>query len=820
MIPRRRSLRRQFHQFFLALLLVLSLLTVLTTVGTLVVYYRATVAERTYEVRVRFETALRETADSLLNRTRILSDVARIEGMGRGARHIRELQVQTLGWLKRDGLQVNGRGDRAYWERQGLRAGAIQRAFSGVPTVQLHLAGPGAPLLLGATPLEGPEGVQEVVVTTLPLDQEQLEILALRSGGEVALFGANGEFYSSSLAHTAALQKARPEILLQGAGGTVRVEGVRYALHSFPLHIGQRRFGSYAVLWPVDGLLALSARLAVWPLGAVAVALTLFFVLYRRVISATTDEIDALTAWARAFSPDDPSPPPELPRVEELGVLSQAFAGLVQELESALEEVAVKNLALADANATLAAKVAAKTRELEEQRRLLDSVLSGMSQAVFLLEADRQVSYANPAADELFGGADGEELYALCCTEAAGMVPRETEVVRLGRTFLVSLTPLGSDGRLIWVAQDVTLRRTLEQQLQQSQRLESVGRLAGGVAHDFNNVLGAIVPCVDILRRRTSDEKSLSYLETIENAAGRAADVVRQLLTFSRSGEFCPLPLELNAAVSGALQLLRTGLKGVVLEWSPGTGVPPVRADETQVQQVVINLAINAVDAMEGKGTLQVGTEVTPEGWALLSVEDTGPGIPEHQREKIFDPFFTTKAPGKGTGLGLSIVYGVVERHGGRVRVAPPRGSGARFEIELPPLGRSRVASRAPAVSQGTLLLVDDEPLLLDSLAEAMGGFGFQVLACASGAEALEQFDRSTEMIDAAVIDLRMPRMSGVQVARALRDRRPTLPVVFMSGFVDEHRDEWRAFGDVPVLPKPFDPAQLVKILQTIFHTG
>ncbi|HSH71274.1 MAG TPA: histidine kinase dimerization/phospho-acceptor domain-containing protein, partial [Deferrisomatales bacterium] len=577
MTPRRRSLRRQFHQFFLALLLALSLLTVLSTAGTLVVYFRATVADRTDEVRRRFETSLRETADSLLNRTRILADIARIEAMGLDARPVREIQVQTLGWLKRDGLRVNGRGDRAYWEGHGLQAGAIRRAFSGVPTAQLYLVEPGAPVLLGATPLEGPDGVHEVVVTTLPLDQERLEMLALRAGGEVALFGLNGEFYSSSLTRTAALQKTSPEVLATGDGGTVQVDGVRYALRAFPLHIGQRRFGSYAVLWPVDELIALSARLAMWPLGAVAVALTLFFVLYRRVISATTDEIDALTAWAREFSPDDPSPPPELVRVEELGVLSQAFAELVQELEAALEEVAVKNLALADANATLAARVDAKTRELEEQRRLLDSVLSGMSQAVFLLEADRRVSYANPAARELFGDADGEELYALCCSEAAGELPRETEVVRLGHTFLVSLTPLGSGGRLIWVAQDVTLRRTLEQQLQQSQRLESVGRLAGGVAHDFNNVLGAIVPCVDILRRRTSDEKSLSYLETIESAAGRAADVVRQLLTFSRSGEFRPLPLELNAAVAGALKLLRPGLKGVVLEWLPGTGVPLVR---------------------------------------------------------------------------------------------------------------------------------------------------------------------------------------------------------------------------------------------------
>jgi nitrogen-specific signal transduction histidine kinase/CheY-like chemotaxis protein/PAS domain-containing protein len=818
MTPPRRTLRRQFHQFFLALLLALTLLTVFTAAGTLVAYYRATVAERTYEVRSRFEAALRETADSLLNRTRILSDVARIEGMGIDARHVREIQVQTLGWLKRDGLRVKGRGDRAYWERQGLAAGAVQRAFSGVPSVQLHVAGSGAPMLLGATPLEGAAGIEEVVVTTLPLDQERLEMLALRSGGEVALFGAEGEFYSSSLGHPAALQKTAPEVLAQGGGGTVRVEGVRYALRTFPLNIGQRRFGSYAVLWPVEGLLDLSRRLAVWPLGAVAVALALFFTLYRRVIAGTTKEIDALTAWAREFSPDAPTSPPELVRVEELGVLSQAFTGLVRDLETALEEVAVKNLALADANATLEGKVVVKTRELDEQRRLLESVLSGMSQAVFLLEADRSVSYANSAAGEGFGDVTGPELYALCGADEGAGGPRETEVVRDGRTFLVSLTPLGGSGRLIWVAQDVTLRRTLELQLQQSQRLESVGRLAGGVAHDFNNVLGSIVPCVDILRRRTQDPKSLSYLETIESAAGRAADVVRQLLTFSRSGEFRPLPLDLNAAVDGALKLLRPGLKGVALRWHPGADVPLVRADETQIQQVVINLAINAVDAMGGKGTLEVSTEAAPEGGALLAVEDTGPGIPAHQRDKVFDPFYTTKEPGKGTGLGLSIVYGVVDRHGGRVWVAAPRGSGARFEVELPALRPADAPRPESAVSLGTVLLVDDEPLLLDSLAEALGGLGFQVLACASGAEALERFDDAGATIDAAVIDLRLPQVSGVQVARSLRERRPTLPVVFMSGFVDQHREELSAFGDAPVLPKPFAPSQLVKTLEPLLH--
>jgi signal transduction histidine kinase len=574
-------------------------------------------------------------------------------------------------------------------------------------------------MLLTAVPREGLGGVAEVIITSLPLDSEALVRLAGRLGGEIALYDETGRLLASSLPHPSVLSPTKATAA--GTVATVTIDDVLFACRSFPLTVGQKTYGRYSVLWPVAELRTLTVRLAALHLAGMVLCLVLFYFLYRRIIARTTSDIEALTGWAQGFSQEYPTPPPALPRADEVGVLSQVFTGLVGDLKTALEEVEVKNLALGEVNVTLEDKVTEKTREVEEQRRVLDSVLSGMRQAVFLLEADHRVAYANQTARDLFGEVEGRPCSDVwgantpCDDEAAA----EIELARDGRIYLVTATPLGDDGRSILVAQDVTERRGLEKQLQQAQKLESVGRLAGGVAHDFNNVLGSIVPCVDILRRRLTDSKEVACLDTIESATDRASSVVRQLLAFGRSGEFQPIPLELNAAVEGALGLLRRGLEDVRLVWLPGGGVPLVRADETQIQQVVLNLVLNAVDAMGGEGSVTVETRSTQSGRAaLVAVEDTGPGIPPHIEGKVFDPFFPTKDSGKGTGLGLSIVYGVVERHAGQIRVSSPAGRGARFEIELPALrsGPRGAATASPVAA--TLLLVDDDALLLSSLAE------------------------------------------------------------------------------------------------------
>jgi signal transduction histidine kinase len=255
-----------------------------------------------------------------------------------------------------------------------------------------------------------------------------------------------------------------------------------------------------------------------------------------------------------------------------------------------------------------------------------------------------------------------------------------------GRQFLFSCVLLEGEERRVMLAQDVTERAAISEQLQRSQKLESVSRLAGGVAHDFNNALGSILPCVEMLRRKVSDEKSLGYVDSIEKAALRSADVVRQLLTFSRAGGYAPKRLDLNQTIEGALKLLRPSAKGVVIQWNPAQDLPKVMGDETQLHQLIFNLTINSLDALEGRGTITVETWHTPENQQVhFSVRDTGPGVPQHLRDVIFDPFFTTKLTGQGSGLGLSIAYAVVERHGGKIRLIDGgEGTGAHFVIDLP----------------------------------------------------------------------------------------------------------------------------------------
>jgi two-component system cell cycle sensor histidine kinase/response regulator CckA len=363
----------------------------------------------------------------------------------------------------------------------------------------------------------------------------------------------------------------------------------------------------------------------------------------------------------------------------------------------------------------------------------------------------------------------------------------------------------------------VTERRDLERQLLQSQKLESIGRLAAGVAHDFNNILGAIVPCVEVLRRRVAEPRSRTYLDTIDSATSRAAEVVKQLLAFSRAGGARRVPVNLNEAVEGALRLLRPSLKQVHLEWRPGEGLPPVAADETQLQQVVLNLALNAVDAMAGRGSLHVSTEAVEGGrGALLSVADTGPGIPGDLAGKVFDPFFTTKEVGKGSGLGLSIVYGIVENHGGRIRLVSPAEGGARFEIELP--AAPPVEAGTPPAPRPALLLVDDDPLLLQSLASGLEELGFAVRTARTAEDALAALEGGAGGAEpgAALLDVRMPDTDGIALAERLRARRPDLPLLFLSAFADDRADEIVRLCGRPALAKPLSATRLAEALLEI----
>ncbi len=808
----RTSLRRRFFVSFAGLLLGLGALSATATVVALTLTYRGGTELQFRRVAARFQAHLKELEDSILFRTRVLAQVARIEALGASAsRTVHQLQLFTLRWLKREGLEVLGMGPRSFWERRQLDSPVVDRAFSGMPGLDLLVPDSGPPLLLAATPREGMAGVEEVIVTALPLEAKVLRRMAHRTGAEVALFDRNGRFLVSNLPDIRGLSTHPP--------GTVRLAGVLYNARAIPLRIGQRVVGTAVLLLPAEAFRSLLTRTAVGHLAALFLCFALFAILYWGVVHRATRDLEQLAAWAETFDPDRPQPPPEPSREDEVGVLTRSFSDLVERLEGALQEVEAKNRELARTNAILDERVREKTRELDQQRRLLDTVLRSMPQAVFLLDAERRVIYANRTARERFGATEGarcEELWALgCpCTHPGG---GEQEVEKDGRVYLLSATPAGTGAGMILVAQDVTERRQLERQLQRAQRLESVGRLAAGVAHDFNNILGAMVPSVDLLLRKVDDPRLRGYLETVAGGLERASEVVRQLLTFSRSGSFRPERIDVNQTVEEALRLLRPSLKDVELVWKPAPDLGRVRGDPTQIQQAVLNLALNAVDAMEGKGILTVETYRDPaRGMVVIAVEDTGPGVPEELADKVFDPFFTTKDPAKGTGLGLAIVFGVAERHGGQVRLVRPEGGGARFEILLPePASRPNTGS--PGARPGAVLVVDDDPFVLSVLIHAVRDLGYRVRAARSAEQALEIAAGTEEPLAGAVLDIRLKGMDGLELAKRLTERVPGLPVLFVSGYLEDRAAEITALGFPQPLAKPFTTAQLAARLEELF---
>jgi nitrogen-specific signal transduction histidine kinase len=371
----------------------------------------------------------------------------------------------------------------------------------------------------------------------------------------------------------------------------------------------------------------------------------------------------------------------------------------------------------------------------------------------------------------------------------------------------VRATPEFMPDRHLFVLRDITERKVLEEQLRQAQKMEAVGQLAGGIAHDFNNLLTVIGGYAEIARHRIGAGPGAGDLKEIQRAAERAAGLTRQLLAFARKQVLEPVLLDLNE-VAGALvpmlsRLLGTGIEIAMLA---ADELPPVLADRAQLEQVVINLAINARDAMPDGGTLAIET-LHDEGLVHLSVSDTGVGIDPAQLERIFEPFYTTKDVGLGTGLGLATVDGIVTQSGGRVDVTSQPGMGSTFTVTLPAApehrGRQPVAHRNEPSLGGreTILLCEDEAAVRQLVELILTGAGYTVLAAATPADALALAARYGDRIDALVTDVVMPGMTGLELA----DRLRPLKALFISGYSAEAVPPGSAF-----LEKPFDHAALL----------
>jgi two-component system, cell cycle sensor histidine kinase and response regulator CckA len=376
----------------------------------------------------------------------------------------------------------------------------------------------------------------------------------------------------------------------------------------------------------------------------------------------------------------------------------------------------------------------------------------------------------------------------------------------------VKVPLLSSDGnsrQVLGVATDITARKQLEDQFRQAHKMEAVGRLAGGVAHDFNNVLTVIRAQTEfLLADLPADDPRRAEVLEIQSAADRAAAFTRQLLAFSRRQLLQPEVLELNEVITGMEMMVRRLVgEDVVLLTKLEPQIPRVWADPGQLQQVIMNLVVNARDAMPRGGTLLIETGVVeldehyplqhptakPGVHVVLVVTDTGCGMDSATRARIFEPFFTTKEPGKGTGLGLSTVYGIVKQSGGHIWVYSEVGRGTTFKLYFPPhYGASRTvaverAAPLPALASGaTILLVEDERPVRSTVRRLLERHGYQVLEAANGLDALELVTSRGGEINLVLSDMVMPGMGGIELAGRVRAIAPKLPVLLMTGYTEE----------------------------------
>ena len=387
----------------------------------------------------------------------------------------------------------------------------------------------------------------------------------------------------------------------------------------------------------------------------------------------------------------------------------------------------------------------------------------------------------------------------------------------------LSLDGRGSPSKLAGTLLDITERKQMEGELLQAKKLESIGRLAGGVAHDFNNLLTVINGYSELLVRRTSEfDPAYPQLKEIRRAGDRAAELTMQLLAFSRKQVLQPKPLNFNDVVRDSDRMLRRVIgEDIELICMLDPALRPVEADPGQLHQVIVNLAVNARDAMPVGGKLIIET-ANDGSEVCLMVRDTGHGMDERTLEHVFEPFFTTKGVGKGTGLGLATVYGIVRQSAGKILVESQVGQGTTFTVRLPAAEHAALAespAEPASMGSGTVLLVEDEEGVRQLAATILEHHGYRVLAAPGGQEAIDLFERHAKGIDLLLCDVVMPRMRGPELATHLRARQPEIKVLFMSGYTDPSIANHAVAAGLRFLQKPFAADALVRAVNETLGT-
>jgi len=388
---------------------------------------------------------------------------------------------------------------------------------------------------------------------------------------------------------------------------------------------------------------------------------------------------------------------------------------------------------------------------------------------------------------------------------------------------------------------DITEQKRLEEQLLHAQKMEAIGRLAGGIAHDFNNLLTIIMGNLQIAQLSLpSDSPIQNHLESINKAVERAVSLTQKLLTFSRKQLIEPRAIDLNEIVKGMEKMLKRLIgEDIELITAFEKDIPLIKADPIQIEQVIINLAVNARDAMPEGGKLIIKIakatfrekfqrkypEIEPGDYVMLSISDTGIGMDEETLSHIFEPFFTTKEAGKGTGLGLSTVYGIVKQTGGYIYVYSQPGKGTTFEIYFPILQKMPVVEKESAMEfhlpsiKATILVVEDEEEIRNLLREMLEHLGYEVIIAETGIKALRLFDKYKDKINLIITDVVMPQISGKELVEKIKKEYPEIKVLYMSGYPENVIAHYGVLEeDINFISKPFTLMELTKKLKKIFN--
>jgi two-component system cell cycle sensor histidine kinase/response regulator CckA len=495
-------------------------------------------------------------------------------------------------------------------------------------------------------------------------------------------------------------------------------------------------------------------------------------------------------------------------------------------------------------------------------RDLVENSLYG----IFRVSAQGSFLDGNPALLRILGCASAEDLLTLnlardvfrfpeqyaqltaTCSQNGQVQRAEAEWQRRDGglvTVRLNVRPLykaGFTGELEVVAEDVTELRAMERQLRQAQKFEAVGQLAGGIAHDFNNVIGAILGWAELGLEQSRDNPQVAGRFTrIREQAERAATLTRELLAFARRQVLQPCAVDLNTVAGGLVTFLDKVI-GKDIEFKfLNVKLDAVKADPTQIEQVLMNLCLNARDAMPQGGRLVIETEmveldasycrfypyVLPGRYAVVSVSDTGIGMDTETRERIFEPFFTTKERGKGTGMGLATAYGIVKQHGGFIHVYSEPGHGSLFRVYLPVTedatpedGTRKTQPPLAAEVRGTetILIAEDHESIREMARQSLVSMGYRVLCARDGQEALRLCAQEKPAL--AILDVIMPNLGGPAAASALREMVPNLPLVFTSGYSADSSEVPSAGGKARYLQKPYSPTTLGRLVRDMLDAG